>query len=1066
MIRLINYTMITNLVDFSNKCEHYFDEDQKKRGKSLIDDKLLRIFHSGSQSIKAYTLSAKTHNITLDWVQLKSFQAVKTNCDCNEFKLTERCAHLWAAILCANAEQFPDEAMGLNKVNFISGAENTLDEELFEKNNDHFFNLDDAFNKQKIQDEVTSSVAEEKEKSLSFRLNKNFEMQEGLLRIDFLINEKSIQITDKLIEDLALKDKAIIEILRRLSTIQGQTYWQRKKVRGKNSFCEIPFESLDLLLPIICQHNLTDEFGNNLTFTNSDLLICHNRLEDEKSWSFIPFFKLDKKRIEMNELTIIKNNPLAIFQGNLYKIDYRGLAPLVDEYKLGRTTFKKEEVQEEDIKGFIFKYPTLSKVDVPTHLKFKTDNIKPIVRMNLDISSGPAGSVIWSQFISTFEDEWHSPISPMTLKQVDGRVLRQKHESYEKTLYEKIASVLRVDLSKRDFSRKVKINVQDFGGTIEALMNLGVEVFAKNKKVAVPKAMNIALKTEDDWFEIKSNLEFEEENFHTPKILTMAKNSQTLVPLKNGTLGLLPEAWLKKHLHLEHLADSKDEKMILAKDYSLYLDILFEQKLIQTDSTSYATLLENLKQAKSAPPVNIPSTFNGTLREYQTHGVNWLQLLDSLGLGGCLADEMGLGKTVQILCHLEILRTKKRNKNLIIVPKSLIHNWKKEAEKFCPKLKIKVYEGSKAKRLKLLETDFDLLICTYGIIRNDIEEVKDTAFDTIFLDEAQHIKNESSLTAKSVNLLESKSRFIITGTPVENNLSELFSLFKFLSPQIFGTQKISRENLTSGNESVINNILKGLRPLILRRLKKDVLKDLPEKNESILPVTLSSDQKKIYQELKEHYRTKLMDKVEKVGIKKSKIHILEALLRLRQAACHPGLINPLYKDSESSKLEVLIEKLTTISANGERALVFSQFTQFLKIVKERLEREGIKYCYLDGQTNNREKVIEEYKSDPENTVFLISLKAGGYGLNLTEANYCFLMDPWWNPAVEGQAIDRMHRIGQNKEVFAFKLLSVGTVEEKIIKMQEKKKKLIDNLLFSNETILKDIDSSDLVFLFS
>ncbi|OUR97097.1 hypothetical protein A9Q84_12260 [Halobacteriovorax marinus] len=1058
--------MIPNLVDFSNKCAHYFDEDQKKRGQSLFEGNALRIFHSHQQSLKAYTLKPRIQNVTLDWVQVKSFLAIKSYCDCNEYKLTDRCAHLWATILGANAEQFPTEALSLSKIDFISTIEERTNEDIFKRNIDHFVNLDNALNKQKLRDEVTSSVVEEKEKNLSFKLNKNLEMQSHLLRIDFLINEKSIQITDKIVEDLNIEDRAIIEILRRLSTLQGQTYWQRKKVRGKNSFCEIPLESLDLLLPMICKYQLVDEFANKLEYVINEKLICHNRLDDKKNWSFIPFFKLNTTNIELNEMTIIRNMPLGIYDGKVYKIDYRGLAPLVEEFKLGRTTFKKEEVHVQDIKDFIFKYPTLSKVEVPTHLKFKTQDIVPKIRMNIDISSGPAGSVIWSQFISTFEEEWHSPMSPMTLQQEDGRVLRQKHEIKEKILYEEIANLLSINLEKKDFSRKVKIKVANFGNTIQNLVNLGIEVFATNKRVTIPKSMGITLQTEEDWFEIKSNLEFEEESFHTPKILAMAKNSLSLVPLKNGTLGLLPEEWLKKHLHLEHLADQKDERFLIAKDYSLYLDILFEEKMIQADTESYSTLLEKLKNAKKAPEVKIPKSFNGVLRDYQTHGVQWLQLMDNLGLGGCLADEMGLGKTVQILCHLEILRIQKRNKNIIIVPKSLIHNWKNEAKKFCPKMKVIVYEGTKAARKLLLETDFDLLICTYGIVRNDIAEIKDTVFDTILLDEAQHIKNAQSLTAKSVNLLQSNNRFIITGTPVENNLSELFSLFKFLSPRVFGTGKITKENLTSGNESVINNILKGLRPLILRRLKKDVLKDLPDKNESILPVVLSSDQKKIYEEIKEHYRTKLMDKVQKVGIKKSKIHILEALLRLRQAACHPGLINPQYMDSESSKLEVLVEKLTTITANGEKALVFSQFTQFLKIVKNRLDKEGVKYCYLDGQTNNREQVVEEFKNSSEKTVFLISLKAGGYGLNLTEANYCFLLDPWWNPAVEGQAIDRMHRIGQNKEVFAFKLLSVGTVEEKIIKMQEKKKKLIDNLLFSNETVLKDIDSSDLVFLFS
>ncbi|WP_372651370.1 DEAD/DEAH box helicase [Halobacteriovorax sp.] len=1056
--------MVSNPVSFSNKCAYYFNNNQRKIGDSLLSSKLIRIFHSQANEIKAYTLSDKIHNISLEWVQLKSYQAIKASCDCNEFQITESCPHLWAVIKATDHEQFPQMGQSLDKIDFISSF---TDINPFEQNRiDVLDKLNHAFEKQKIELETQYSLEEEKEKKLGFKLFETYPMQNGLLRIDFTIDNKVVQVTDKLIEGLSSSDKGLVEIFRRMTTVQSKTYWQRKNIRGKNSFFEIPYESLDYLLPLIIDCTLIDISNNKLKFNSKELLIAHSKLEDSTDWEFIPYFNFNGEILNIEEVKMIEGLDLALFKNQVLKVNYRGLKPLFNEYLSGKTKFNKEQLPKKELKSFITKHPNLANVEIPKSIKIDREEIDPIIRMNLDISSGPIGTVIWAQIISTFEENWHSPLSPLPLDQIDQRILRVKNTTKEEELLSLIATTLNLNLKNKDFSRKIEITADDFNNRISKLIENKIEIFAKNKRVSVPRSMGITLKTEDDWFEVKSNLEFDEESFHTPQILAMAKDSQALIPLKNGELGLAPLDWLQRHLRLEHMSYMADEKVMLAKDHVLYMDLLFEEKLLETDTPSYSTLLTNLKSAKSAPEKEIPKSFNGELRDYQKQGVEWLNFIDSLSLGGCLADEMGLGKTVQILCHLEILRTQGRTKHLIIVPKSLIHNWKKEVAKFCPKMTTVVYEGQRESRIKLLEQDFDIMFCTYGITRNDYEILRETRFDTIILDEAQHIKNESSLTSKSVLLLNSKSRFIVTGTPIENSLSELFTLFRFLSPKVFNQQKISKENLTDGNESVVENILKGLRPLILRRLKKDVLKDLPDKNESILPVSLSNDQTKIYNELKEHYRTKLMDKVQKVGIKKSKVHILEALLRLRQAACHPGLINPLYKDSESSKLEILIEKLKVISKSGEKALVFSQFTQFLKIVQERLIKEGIEFSYLDGQTNNREEVIDEFKEQENKTAFLISLKAGGYGLNLTEARYCFLLDPWWNPAVEGQAIDRIHRIGQKSEVYAIKLLSENTVEEKIVEMQKRKKQLIDNLFFSNATTLKDIDSSDLVFLFS
>jgi len=1056
--------MVSNLVDFSNKCAYYFNNNQKKSGESLLSKKLVRIFHSSSNELKAYTLTDTIHNIELEWIQLKSYKAIKAKCDCREFQFSASCSHLWAIIKSADSEQFPDAVQSLEKVDFITPIPAPPVDSSPKSN--ALLKLENAFEQQKKEYEAKFNIEETHEKELSFKVFENYPMQDNALRVDLQIDKKLIHLNDKLIKSLSERDRGLVEIFRRMSSVQSKSYWQRRNIKSKNTFFEIPSESIPFLLPLITQCGLVNSKDEVITYQERETLVAHGKLEDSDEWKFTPFFKLGDRVIEISEVYCIRNIELALLDRSIYRVDYRGLRPLFEQFLNEKTSFKKDEVPKKELKNFIKKYPSLAVVEIPKSVKIDKVLVSPIIRMNLDISSGPIGTVIWAQIISTYENDWHSPLSPIPLTQDDQRVLRVKDSNKELELLNFLAQTLDLNLETKDFSRKIEIKVDDFNEKISLLINNEIEVFAKNKRVSVPKSMGISIESDDDWFEVKSNLEYEGESFHTPKILAMAKDSQALIPLKNGELGLAPVEWLRKHLRLEYMSYMKDEKVIMAADHLLYLDLLFEEKQLKTRPPSYSQLLQKLKNAKEAPELSIPKTFNGKLRDYQHEGVKWLNFIDELSLGGCLADEMGLGKTVQILCHLAILKEKKRTKHLIIVPKSLIHNWKKEAKKFCPHLKTRVYEGARKDRVDILEEDFDILFCTYGITRNDYETLKEVYFDTIILDEAQHIKNENSLISKSVLLLQSRSKFIVTGTPIENNLSELFTLFRFLSPKVFNQQKISKENLTDGNESVVENILKGLRPLILRRMKVDVLKDLPPKNESVLAVELSPEQNEIYNELKEHYRSKLMDKVQKVGIKKSKVHILEALLRLRQAACHPGLINPLYLDSESAKLEILVEKLKVIAKSGEKALVFSQFTQFLKIVQNRLKAEGIEFSYLDGQTRNREEVIDEFKEVPDKTAFLISLKAGGFGLNLTQAKYCFLLDPWWNPAVEGQAIDRIHRIGQKSEVYAIKLLSEGTVEEKIIEMQKRKKKLVDNLFFGDSTVLKDIDSSDLVFLFS
>jgi SNF2 family DNA or RNA helicase len=362
----------------------------------------------------------------------------------------------------------------------------------------------------------------------------------------------------------------------------------------------------------------------------------------------------------------------------------------------------------------------------------------------------------------------------------------------------------------------------------------------------------------------------------------------------------------------------------------------------------------------------------------------------------------------------------------------------------------------------------DLIITTYGTLRTDIMELGQFEFDYVILDEAQAIKNADSQAAKAARLLRGKHRLAMSGTPIENHLGELWSIMEFLNPGMLGTNAVFRRHISGGGapEDEDRTLLaKSLRPFILRRTKAQVVKDLPEKSEQTLHCDMEPAQRLLYEELRAHYRQALLRK-DSAELNRSKIEVLEALLRLRQAACHPGLIDPTRAAEPSAKLDMLLPQISEVVEEGHKALVFSQFTSFLAIVRDRLDQEKLRYEYLDGRTRNRAERVERFQNDPDVPIFLISLKAGGLGLNLTAAEYVYLLDPWWNPAVEAQAIDRSHRIGQTQHVFAYRLICGDTVEEKILELQQRKRDLADAILNADNRLIQNLTRDDLEFLLS
>ncbi|MGH8296452.1 MAG: DEAD/DEAH box helicase, partial [Steroidobacteraceae bacterium] len=582
-----------------------------------------------------------------------------------------------------------------------------------------------------------------------------------------------------------------------------------------------------------------------------------------------------------------------------------------------------------------------------------------------------------------------------------------------------------------------------------------------------------------DWFELHGTLEFGDRAAALPELLEAVRRGESTVRLGDGTVGVLPEEWLKRYGLLAGLGTTHEDHVRFTRSQVGLLDaLLATQPDAQCDAV-FSRVREELREFSGVRPVEPPAGFQGELRPYQKAGLGWIAFLRRFGLGGCLADDMGLGKTVQVLALLEGRREERcgtapeasttPGPSLVVVPRSLIFNWMEEAARFTPKLRVLDHTG--LKRLKGNDhfADYDLILTTYGTLRRDAADFQDTRFDYVILDEAQAIKNAGSASAKAARLLKGDHRLALSGTPIENHLGELWSLFEFLNPGMLGAASVFRLTQSAGrdpDDETRKLLAQALRPFLLRRTKEQVISDLPPKVEQTLYCELEGKQRKLYDELRDHYRQSLLKRIERVGLARSKIQILEALLRLRQAALHPGLLDKRRAGEPAAKLEVLLPRLKEALEEGHKSLVFSQFTSMLAILRERLDGAGIPYAYLDGRTRDREEVVTRFQSDPDCKLFLISLKAGGLGLNLTAAQYVFLLDPWWNPAVEAQAIDRAHRIGQTGQVFAYRLISRDTIEEKVLELQARKRDLAEAIVGAGEGLMRNLGREDLERLLS
>lgn len=560
----------------------------------------------------------------------------------------------------------------------------------------------------------------------------------------------------------------------------------------------------------------------------------------------------------------------------------------------------------------------------------------------------------------------------------------------------------------------------------------------------------------------------------TSKILRSFRDNLKYYKLENGEFLDLEEAALKEALTLMDnllLEEELNNNLIkVSMNKGAYLEDYLEEKELRfiescEEIKDLKNKLKNIKDKSFKEPLGLQAK----LREYQKEGYNWFRTLDYLGFGGILGDEMGLGKTLQTIT---LLLSKPNSKTLIIAPTSLIYNWKNEFKKFAPSMKIAISNGVKEEREELIKkyTNYDVILTTYNLLRRDLE-LYDMEFDYCILDEAQNIKNQSSLSAKSVKEIKAKTRFALTGTPIENSLMELWSIFDFVMPGYLYTEKkfITRyhRRLEEGPE-ILEELNRLVKPFILRRYKKNVIKELPDKIEKRLLVPLSDEQKVVYDTYANYVKDLIQKKVEDFEFSKSKIEILSYITKLRQICLDPSVTMDNYSGT-SGKIDALIELLEQSIEEGHKVLVFSQFTSVLKNIGNILKEKNFLFSYLDGTVSsiNRMKMVDEFNNG-ENTVFLVSLKAGGTGLNLTSADIVIHFDPWWNPAVEDQATDRAHRIGQQNIVEVIKLISSGTIEEKIVELQDSKRELINKILGDDLSVgafINTLNESEILDLF-
>lgn len=942
-----------------------------------------------------------------------------------------------------------------------------------------------------------------------FLLNVTASLERGTLIVDFYqretrknggfgkIKRLSVRRSDRLI-GYGDEDRQLLQQLLG-NTAQNDAYYGSYYYGGSAAEsqtynrCAISTALQDVLLPRLCGS------GRFVWLLNNGMPVEEGRAiawDDGPAWQFRLAIQPDDARrqwtiqgqlhrgdqaVPLSDAVLLLSSGLVLFPQSLSRLDAAADFAWISTLRK-HPAIAVPYADRSDLLEHLCAAPRLPQVDLPANLRLEQVHPEPQGKLSIRAPQRYSDHRYLNANVSFLYGGWAAALNQSQTARFDAErdQLVFRSPDRERELFGQLTA-LGIEafppFAYRGDNPDVRFPHKQLPHIVDRLTAQGWQVESEGKLIRRPGSFHLSVATGIDWFELDGRVDFDGVTASLPSLLKAVRNKDKYVRLDDGTHGILPEDWLKKYGGLADLGQQHEGKLKFAASQALLLDALLaaqENVLVDQRFDEYRRKLRSFEGvvASDAPP-----EFVGTLRAYQQEGLGWLNFLREFRFGGCLADDMGLGKTVQVLALLESRRSEPvpqgqtRKPSLVVVPKSLVFNWIDEAARFTPQLRVLDYSGLDRASLRERFADYDVIVATYGILRRDIVELRKLPLDYAVLDESQAIKNANAQAAKACRLLQADHRLAMTGTPVENHLGELWSLFEFLNPGMLGRSGAFTSLTKSGrsrddDEGALPLLAHALRPFLLRRTKEQVLSELPEKTEQTLYCEMEPKQRKLYDELRDFYRSSLNQRVAELGLAKAKIHVLEALLRLRQAACHPGLIDAKRSAEASAKLELLLEQIEEVVAEGHKALVFSQFTSLLAIVRQQLEKHGVVYEYLDGQTRNREQKVKRFQQDAQCPVFLISLKAGGQGLNLTAADYVYILDPWWNPAVEAQAVDRAHRIGQDRHVFAYRLICRDTVEEKIVELQREKRELADAIVSADNSVIGSLTAEDLQLLLS
>jgi len=811
------------------------------------------------------------------------------------------------------------------------------------------------------------------------------------------------------------------------------------------------------------------------------------RYEDQLSYALSLIHDEHQLILKDTPLEIVTNDPCTIILGDtLYfvkDIDSKKLKPFMTRERILIPTQSEEKYFASFVRNTLRDYHTLTD---GFEVKTRNPSRKAILTLEMGISNRP----VW---ILALQYEGHMIVRESHLERFVNYLGEENGNAFE--LFERdlkweqdIVSVLNeVGLRSRDesnfylnhkFNRSYESDIfpavnfiNEYSSTLE---DSGIELRQRlHSEYFLGKIhLDMESKEQEDWFDIYGVVRLEnlEIPFLSFKSHILEGNREYQLPDKR--ILVLPEEWFARYLSMFEFGKfSGDRIRIHRQHFSMVDDSV---RGIQKETLEK---LEALNSLETLPEMALPEGLNATLRAYQLEGFKWLSLLQQNEFGGCLADDMGLGKTLQAIAILlqskELIpgKTSEKLTSLIVVPASLIHNWARECRRFAPGLKVLTHVGNQRNRELSNFSYYDLVISTYHTVRQDSMTLSAFRFHYIILDESQMIKNPSSKLYNAIISLQSDYKLVLTGTPIENSLTDLWSQINFVNPGLLGTLSFFKRSFVQpiekrGDEAREEKLKELINPFILRRTKDEVARELPPLFEQLRYVNMTESQKRLYEEEKSQVRNAIMENFEELGVEKSSMMVLQALTRLRQIANHPDMVEE-FSGEESGKFTEVYRDIESVISKGHKVLLFSSFVKHLDLFRSRFEEEGIRYAYLTGSRNQRqrEQAIKDFQTNSNCSLFLISLKAGGVGLNLTAADYVFILDPWWNPAAEMQALNRAHRIGQKNRVFVYRFISNDSIEEKIQRLQERKRELAEAFVTSNNP-LKSMSEKELLELFS